>query len=391
MLAGSRIAATAAVVVAVALSGCGDGTDAVDAGAPEPEAPGAHLPVAVEADGLLPPGTALGGGVAVQEGSRLVGTVFPSLHGRADARDWTALLVVDGDPVEVWDRYASALGVDDRADAPQSCVVMDVDAPPADPTGQGGLAEYEEAPPTRFLTEARIDGEDRLRCEASLRDVRITMAVGAARSPRWRCDADASAGAPATGCGRAAEAHLLLQVFPSSADDTYERLGTYELRFQRTWAARVASGEPQALPPEDELIPVPEGPIVAPDLEPDGLDSRLPVAGQPVDGGLDIYLGDRWVVPEGGRSLVAPAMLLDCNSGLVAVLELEGAPATAARAFDDADPRDQDLQVTEGVDDDGLRWARGGAVDAAGGHALVTNAVDASDGRSFVLVTECGD
>ena len=74
------------------------------------------MPVAVEADSLLPEGTALADGVEVQPGSSLVGSAFPlvdpyRLEGtdELEPRGWQAVFVVHGDPVEVWDGDADAL------------------------------------------------------------------------------------------------------------------------------------------------------------------------------------------------------------------------------------------------------------------------------------------
>ena len=72
------------------------------------------------------PGTELFGDVTVQPGSRLVGTTFPSgWLGSGEPRRATAdeaLLVLDGDPLEVWGRYTSELGMDEQLAARRSCV-----------------------------------------------------------------------------------------------------------------------------------------------------------------------------------------------------------------------------------------------------------------------------
>lgn len=97
-------------------------------GADDPPRPEPHR-VAVAIDSVEPPGTELGPGVEVQAGSSLVGAPFPLLNmyaqnqGEPVRLGWQALLVVDGDPVDVWDRYASELGVGDHASARNSCAV----------------------------------------------------------------------------------------------------------------------------------------------------------------------------------------------------------------------------------------------------------------------------
>ena len=117
------------------------------------------MPVAVEADSLLPEGTPLADGVEVQPGSSLVGSVFPlvdpyRLEGtdELEPRGWQGVFVVHGDPVEVWDGYADALGIGDRADAIEACTVEQIPPPDFSST----------QPPARFLTESAMDDEDRL-------------------------------------------------------------------------------------------------------------------------------------------------------------------------------------------------------------------------------------
>jgi hypothetical protein len=138
--------------------------------------------------------------------------------------------------------------------------------------------------------------------------------------------------------------------------------------------------------------------VVPPLLADVGSGSRLPEEGQPFDDLLDDYLvvadGSHTavdVVPPGGRSLVAPAMLFGCNSGLVAVLALpEGVKAAVAR-FDDADTLGDDpMTVVDGTDAGGRAWS-GGTITTAGGYYLDVTALADGKGSSFVLLTECGD
>lgn len=59
-------------------------------------------------------GTALGDGFVVAPGSRLIGTVFHQPVEQGGTRSWTALLIVDRDPIEVYDAYvaqARSLGI----------------------------------------------------------------------------------------------------------------------------------------------------------------------------------------------------------------------------------------------------------------------------------------
>jgi hypothetical protein len=92
--------------------------------------------VAAVESALRPPGSPLVGSVRVQGGSQLVATAFPYDAPRfdpaatgEDVGAWQALLIVDGDPIRVWDRYARALGIDHWASARHACVVRRVPAP----------------------------------------------------------------------------------------------------------------------------------------------------------------------------------------------------------------------------------------------------------------------
>lgn len=87
-------------------------------------------------------------------------------------KGWQALLVVDGDPVEVWNGYTKVLEVDDAA-AVDSCVVSAV-VPPTDPP-----QERPPPPEQRFLTEDRLDGENRITCRFLTDSVSVDMSVGA--------------------------------------------------------------------------------------------------------------------------------------------------------------------------------------------------------------------
>ena len=378
------------VVAALLAVGCGQSEVTAD-GPTEPTLP-VGLAFAADPAALLGPGAQVADGLQVQEGSWLVGTAFPGSRGEDGPAGWQALFVVDGDPVEVWDSYASTLGIGDEASALHACVAMRVEpyrVPEA--TTDTVLAEFNEGPPTRFLSEPRIDGENRFRCEATVGGRTMVLGYGASRSPAPTCvtgDRAADAQCPFT-----AESHLFISAGSAEVDTTIDHrsLGTDELRFNRTWASHVAAGRQLGdTPNPEERIPVPDGPVIQPDFEVDGSGSRLPEVGERFDEGLDGFLGDGWVVPEGGRSLVAPVELIACNSGLVAVLDLAGAPAAALAPFDDAEESDDAPFVTEGTDDRGREWVHY-YIGSAGGHHLQAVAVPSDAGRSLVLVTECGD
>lgn len=84
--------------------------------------PGAASPTSGAPGALLPPGTALNDGFVVAEGSALVGAVFPILRAPVQGvplSGWTAQLVVDADPIAVFNAYvgqARALGYAMRGD-----------------------------------------------------------------------------------------------------------------------------------------------------------------------------------------------------------------------------------------------------------------------------------
>lgn len=390
----SRARVSFAALMVLGAAGCGDRVATPEA-APEKQQAPATLPIAADLASLHPPGTELAPGIEVQEGSWLVGTVFPlvdvAVRGDAvatgDVHGWQALLVIEGSPVEVWDRYAAAFDIHDRADAVHSCVAMQVGSqrPPMDVPDDTVLVERSERPPTRFLTEPRLDGEDRLRCEATLGGVSMALGHGVSRTPRSECAAERN-------CPHAAESHLLIRVDGTGGGDLvgYESLGTDELRYDRTREAQIAAGGSLNHAPPEEWIPVPEGALVAPELRVDTGQSRLPSPGERLDAGLDSFLGHGWVVPQGGASLVAPAELIDCNSGLAAVLSLDAEPPGAISKFDDPELNDFSGMITGGDDGEGPPWAAGYFA-SAGGHHLQAVAIASPGGSSTMLITECGD
>lgn len=383
--------------------GCGEGDDdRTVAGAPVTttgSAPTAH-PVAVDPRALRPAGTELTPGMVVQEGSSLVGPVFPlpDAHGQTDDPSkplgWQALLVVDADPVEVWDRYAAALGVADRASAVQSCVVSRV--VPADgstTTSEAFGTPEPQITPERFLTEPVVDGEDRIECSASRAGVTMAMAVGATVR---HCPDDVE-----RRCDPPPVSHLFLRadVVPDSEPTRWhDASGTQRLRFDRgaAIAADQREGDDGAQPATGaevtiEPVPIPEGPVLPPKLDRSGNGSSLPVAGERFDDSLDPYLDHTAaaLVPEGARSLVAPAMLIECNSGLVAVLEVLGAVDEAVATFDRADETDDPMTFARG-EFAGRAWVAG-EITTAGGYYLDAIALATDERTSTVLLTECGD
>ncbi len=353
-----------AAVTALLVAGCGGSTsEAEDVGGP-PSTPAEALPIAVETSALLAPGTEIVEGVAVQEGTWLVGSAFPGHWGD---ESWQALLVLEGEPLAVWDRYAGALGIEDRASARQSCVVMRVGDPPGplhDPSS--------DRPPTRFITEEPIDDENRVECRAEVDGTTMVLGYGPSYSPDL-CHLP-SEDQP-WDCRRPTEAHLYLR---SRQDDGagYPRFATDELRMLRS-----GSG--------DQPAPVPSGEVIAPsfDLPPDLV--PLPAAGEPVNGGLSG--GPRWRLPDGARGVVAGVSLMHCTGSMATVWEVPGAPADAVEALlADAADGDRYGAISHGADARGRDWTMESTAEAGGLHVTVV-ALATTDEVSSVMLTSCND
>lgn len=356
----------AAAAMAVLLGACGSSDDAGSATIPDRGFNPASDPSA-----LRPPGTEIADGVHVQPDSALVGAAFPAVDeargGPGTPSGWQAVVAVQGDPVAVWDAYAAELGIDDIAGAKDACVVQ---APLED-------GERDAADDQRFLTEPVIEGEVRLACTARIGDVSASLVsgvVGCVR-PRMADDSDGSDDEP---CELRSGSALYLRRSPdgprsSSADPA---LGTDDLLRARGEAT------------------VPDGAILSPELQGTG-PSNLPGEGDRIDDGIDPYLGTGGdddpvaILPTDAQSLIAPAMLIDCSSGLVAVVELPYPPSEAVAAFAGGNP-DGASEVVEGKLG-ATAWATR-TFGAVGGYELQLTAVSGEEaGVSYVLATECGD
>jgi hypothetical protein len=330
-------------------------------------------------DDTPPPGTILHGSVDVVDGTELVGSVFPFVNPNsarsaaptsAPPDGWQALLTVTGDPIDAWNAYAKALGVDDLAGAIPSCEVSAVTAGPIPPPDESWPVVH------RRLTEPRLDGENRLECAATVGAVTMSLVVGVAR----RCEP--AVGGPKTHCDLRRVAHLLIRVQAPDQPTT----------------DRPSVGPESAYDEHGTRAAATSGTVVRPRLSTKGATSVLPGPGQSIDDGLDYYLQEGlgagstsvFTVPRGGRSLVAPALLIQCNSGLVAALRLEGTPRQVADGFDAQGTQDDPMVRAEGDLADGHSWVSG-EIATAGGYYLDVAAVAVDDGHSDVLVTECGD
>ena len=256
--------------------------------------------------------------------------------------------------------------------------------PDADPE----VVEQEETVAReRFLSEPAITGENLLRCHVSLGSIDMDLARGqqpcAVEDRNDRCTRFVS--------------HLLLRVSQpaaTSANSPHPSFGTDELAYSRDRLAKtqaVAPGTPVRIPIDP--VPIPAGPVVSPRLNPPSPVRSLPAVGSRYDDQLDNYLGPVGiaVLPSQAKSLVAPALLIACNSGLVAVLRFRGGPAEAVAWFDGASTGDDPIQTVSGTRD-GHAWIAG-TITTAGGYYVdpVGVADDAAGTTSTVLVTECGD
>lgn len=288
-----------------------------------------------------------------------------------EAVGWQAVLVVEGNPIEVWDRYVAHLGVDDdRAYAVESCVVQAV-RPTTEQEANDGTRFV--PPVERFVSEPPVEGESRIACHANVAEVTMALVMGAMPCLDYQVDDPP--------CPFHSASHLYIGVL----DQVDERLEADRLRALEPTPGTDSGETMESVP---HAADVPKMPAML-----DGeLVSRLPEEGERYDDGLDYYLdrSDAALVPEGARSLVAPAMVLDCNSGLVALLEVPGTPSEVVHTFDQAEDRDDDLIGVDGTDAQGRSWA-GGSITTAGGYYLDLVALDTGDVASTVLITECGD
>jgi hypothetical protein len=364
---------------ALLATGCGDDGDDVAGGGSEPPA----RRIAVDASSLRPAGTEIVPGVEVQPGSSLVVGAFPMVDFYPRSPDipnelgWQAVVVVEGEPVEVWDRYAEAMDIADTGSAVSSCVVAR-----AERLVELGTTPVEEE---RFLTEDRIEGENRMTCLAHTSGgTTMSMAIGVSR--------EACVSERVEDCVVRPTSHLLLQKRTTTESSRYpeqDRLGTDQLRFERGAPQSEAEGLSQR-------VAIPDGDPIPPRLDDPIPGSRLPAEGEPFDDGLDYYLAGSEAnsVPDGGSSLVAPAKLIDCNSGLVAILRVPLGIKDSLTYFDEADDHDDPMATVQiGTDAAGRDWA-GGEITTAGGYYLDVLAVQDGKDRedsSIVLLTECGD
>ena len=347
----------------------------------DPPAPGvgaAVTPFGVRVDPQVAkaPGTALFGDVTVQPGSRLVGTTFPTgWLGSGEPRRATAdeaLLVLDGDPLEVWDRYVDRLGMGDPLAAERACVARAV-TPASQRTASSDGTTPAGPPRTRLLTDDPLPGENELECTAEFRGGSLWLEAGVGQV----------SGLPV--------GHLWIQRITDSSVMYLEpgtfRLGVDDIVFEREGFGETGD---QRDPARDRVLG--DAPLQPPDLPRNAAPRPLPEPGDRLDGGIDYFLDgtDLAKLPDDLTSAVTPNLSDRCNSGLTAVLVSDRAPKSAIDQILRND--DQDLLVTraEFVDRSG-RTVHGAYLSEAGGFHLDLTALEAGPRRSLVYVFECGD
>ena len=323
------------------------------------------------------PGTELFGDVTVQPGSRLVGTTFPSgWLGSGEPRRATAdeaLLVLDGDPLEVWGRYTSELGMDEQLAARRSCVARAVTPSSQPPTSSDVTTPPGPPARVRLLTEDPLPGENELECTAEFRDGSLWLEAGGSRD----------SGLPV--------GHLWIQRITDSSVSYLEpgtfQLGVDEIVFERNGFEGMGD---QRDPARDQVLG--DAPLQPPDLPRNAVPRPLPQPGDRLDAGIDYYLDrtDLVMLPDGLSSAVTPSLSNRCNSGLMAVLVSNRKPKAAIDQILRNDDEDRQVTRAEFVDGEG-RAVDGANLSEAGGFHLDLTALEAGPRRSLVYVVECGD
>lgn len=349
--------------------------------------------VAVDRAALLGPGTEVGNGLKVPAGASLVGTTFPyrPVWSIASGEDldtaWKAVLLVDGSPLEVWNAVVEQIGLADGAKADGACVVWADPGPSSDSatssteidaTKTTVVVESVADLPVRSLRAPAQKDDSRLQCEAEEGDWTLWMVAGV----QDNC-LNNSIGPEKVvkDCGRFAQRHLVVQrqhVSPPNASNS------------ASYGGSAVSDDPPT-GTEPQLPPMPEDVSEA--------KSWLPAEGEQVDAGLDYQLDQGAMVSKGAKSVVAPALMRYCTSGLVAVLD---SPLEPLGALDSIQMRNAEnhpparSEVVEGADENGRKWASF-ELSSAGGYYINITAIERTAGDSgassgsWVLADECGD
>ena len=314
---------SATIVVAVAvLAACGGGNEELSSGVPDG---------AVAERALSGPGTSIGNGFEVVEGSWLIGvpvplgtTMSPDDEPGVD-EGWTAHLYVDGDPASVTSAFLAQAEGHGLEPAPL-------------PQGEVFASEGEAVPPTGYAT-CGTTGRGAFECSASASDDGRCLTVDLVRDE--------------------SSSHLRLRLTLDDADEACSGV------------AGVASN-----------------PDVGPPDPPEDWPAR-PETGDPF-GARWAALQDV-VVLEGSQVVAAPVPGADC--GTTAVLRVQGDPVTVLDGylteFQRVSHADA-LVASDRVDHAGVVLERRQVNETAGGHLLTAALVsrDADEG-AWLYVTGC--
>lgn len=339
--------------------------------------------------GFADPGSEIADGLVVPEGARMAGTVFARPGATDGVDDWSAYLVVDGDPFAVWDDLAAQLRnggtATEMAGSADACTWMLAD----DAVIPGEGAPLEPMPVQTDPGAPVTTTEPPPAVDPYLAAITITAAAPTTEIDGVECSAAATT--TAADGGAAKRTTMLLRAgarWPATV--TIESSGGDQVSSPPT-AARTSlerqarqGGGPDLVPGPD---PVPEG---AAAHVPEWAEQPAPEAGGRFGTEVNCFVGkgyEQLVLPP-GASFVAGSF----DEGSVSILQVDDVEAAVADI--------QEQTAGDGTSEDGagtvesLPLADGGEVTdfsfgiSAGGGGC--GATSSADGR-FLLVSVHGD
>lgn len=377
-------AVSAALAIGVGACSSGAGSDATSTDRPGQEA-------AAVSSGFEPAGAAMADGLLVPKETRLAGTVFRRPAGSGGRDDWSAYLVVDGDPFAAWDDLADQARTGrhpaELAGSADACTWTWPDDVPPPGDDLGGMGEplvtrpiegsatttTTEAPPTvdpyveavTITATAPLPDVDGVECSAS------ATAVIDGSNVRYTAHLRSGARWPATITIQATSGEGDLSAAPTAWRTTLE------MQSRR-------GGGPDLVPGPGRV------PEAAADHVPEAAEQPVPKAGGPFGTEVNCFVED------GYRQLRLPPQTAFAAGGFD-----DGTASVIA--VDDAEAAIADIQqqtAGDGTSEDGsgsiktLELADGGevtefafSIGAGGGGCSATTS---RDGR-FVLVSVHGD
>jgi hypothetical protein len=153
------VALALAIALTTAVAGCGDGESGGDV-----ESGGGEQAEPVPSDTRSGPGTALPDGLTVASGSSLIGpAVVDGVDASGRPTSWFALVLVEGDPLEVWRAYAGQIAElfpdeDIDPDRTPGCLPIDAESEgevcdlSADTVGEDGGVRRERRADARMVS-----------------------------------------------------------------------------------------------------------------------------------------------------------------------------------------------------------------------------------------------